>query len=640
MVHIESPRLRRAGVLGALALAACGGGGGGGSPPAGTTTALFTVPRTGVLAPGADFYSLPFPNDFWRSPGGASGIDLSLYPRPTAFLGTYLDAMGPRLDGFGLNGAIVQRFDLPIDPATLPATAAASMAAGASVYLVDLVAVGASRGTRRPVLFQFETTARSTVGTNWLSALPQPGFPLREQNPYALVVTNRLLAADGTAVLPSADWLAVRGGGVLADPDLVAARAAAQPLLSGLDEPGDDARADVVAAAVFTTQSTTGLVTKLRTRVLQLAAPVLAGLVKTGTTATFSAYDGTYNAPNFQTGLVPYATSGGEIVLDTSDGLPVVQRTETLRVSFTIPLGTAPVSGWPVALFEHGFGGDFHTFQANGTADRLAQRGIAVISIDQVLHGNRNPGGSPAAVFNLQNPLSLRDNVLQGAADGFSLARIPAGATFSVGPDTIDFDASRVFFFGHSLGGTTGVPFLACEPTVKGAVLSGTGGLLLTAMLGTTQPIDLAATIAGLVDDGPLDEFNPILALIQTWMEHSDPVNYGRALAAEPLPGVPAKSVYLSEGLGDPNAPELGIETLAVSVSAGLAAPVLQAVPSLATLPRPVSGNLSGKTVVLCQYQPVTPADAHSVVFVLAAAQQDSARFLQTLALTGTAVVE
>ena len=168
--------------------------------PSGPTTALFTVPRGGVLAAGADFYSLPFPNDFWRSPGGSSGINLSLYPRPTELLANYADAMAPRLDGFGLNAAIFTRFDGAIDPATLPSTA---VAANPSVYLVDVLAGSPERGTLWPLQFRFEANARATIGPNWLSALPQPGSPLREQHTYALVVTTRLHGSDGTSVRPS-----------------------------------------------------------------------------------------------------------------------------------------------------------------------------------------------------------------------------------------------------------------------------------------------------------------------------------------------------------------------------------------------------------------------------------------------------
>jgi len=407
------------------------------------------------------------------------------------------------------------------------------------------------RGARAPLQIRFTPGARLAIGPNWLACLPLAGSPLRERHTYALVVTRRLRGVDGTPVLPSPDWLAVRGGAPLADPDLTVARTAAQPLLDWLDEAGGDERIDVVAAAVFTTQTTRDMVQKLRGRISALAPPVLVGLTKTGTTATHAAYDGTYSAPNFQTGSVPYATTGGEILLDSGDGLPVVQSTESLRVSFTIPLGTAPAAGWPVVLYAHGTGGDYHSFQVDGTAQRLAQRGLAVLSIDQVLHGERNPGGSPAADFyNGANPLAARDNTLQDAADLFFLARVAESASFVADTDTIDFDGSHVSFFGHSQGGQTGPPFLAAEGGVQGAVLSGTGGVAYLSMLHKTAPFDLAATVESLVADGPLDRFHPVVSLIQTWLERADPVNYGRLLTSEPLAGIASKALFLSEGPG------------------------------------------------------------------------------------------
>lgn len=611
--------------------------------PSGPTTALFTVPRGGVLAAGADFYSLPFPNDFWRSPGGSSGINLSLYPRPTELLANYADAMAPRLDGFGLNAAIFTRFDGAIDPATLPSTA---VAANPSVYLVDVLAGSPERGTLWPLQFRFEANARATIGPNWLSALPQPGSPLREQHTYALVVTTRLHGSDGTSVRPSSDWLAVRGGAPLADPDLVAARTAAQPLLDWLDEARGDERTDVVSAAVFTTQTSRDMMIKLRQRIAQLPIPGLSNLVKTGTTLTHKAYDGNYRAPNFQTGTVPYSTSGGEIVPDPGDDLPLVQSTEVLRVSFTTPLGAMPASGWPVVLYAHGTGGNWHTFQTDGTAARLAQKGLAVISIDQVLHGTRMPSGSPAtAFFNFANPLAARNNVIQGAADQLSLARVVLNPPVIVGTDTIAFDAAHITFFGHSQGGLTGPPFLAVEGSVQGAVLSGTGGVSYLSMLHKTQPIDVAATIQRLVADGPLDQFHPVLALLQTWLERADPVNYGRLLTTKPLTGIASKAIFLSEGLGDVHAPAQGIEALTRAIGCRVAEPVLQPVSGLASDALPVSANVLcgdgvARTVVLAQYQPPVGSDAHFVLFELPIAQTQSARFLETLTQTGSAIID
>jgi dienelactone hydrolase len=607
-------------------------------PSTGAVTAQFSVPRGGELAAGDDFFSLPFPNDFWRRDGR---LDLSLYPRPSALIEQYVPIIEVRLDGFGRNAAMFVRFDGAIDPGSLPATAADAQDPAASVYLVDVDPESPDRGARWPLWFRFEAERGESIGRNWLAALPAPGFPLAEGRTYALVVTDRVSAADGSAVVAAPDWLAL--GGAPTDPDLARAAEVVAPLVAWLDEPGGDDRADVVTAAVFTTQRSTEIMPKLRERVWELPAPAIRGVVQTRDGADYLAFEGVFDAPNFQSGEVPYTRTGGEIVLDPDDGLPVVVRTEELRVAYSVPTTQIPDPGWPVAIYAHGTGGSYRSFQNDGTARRLAAEGIAVISIDQVLHGPRNPGASPeVSFFNFQNPLAARDNAIQGAADDFSVVRLVLG--FDRERDGIDFDPDNIYFFGHSQGGLTGPPFVAFEPTIRGAVLSGAGGLLYLSLLHKTQPIDIRGIVSALIRDQPLDEFNPTLALLQMWIERSDPVNYGPLLAAAPPAGQPAKHVFQSEGLIDDYTPPLSIEALAVSIGGHLVAPVLQDIPGLAlrgheVLRAPVTGNLDGTTAVLLQYEEASDSDGHFVVFDVPAAELQSARFLGTLYATGEATV-
>ena len=644
---LPGPRARTSlGLVTAALLGAC-------DPPA-PATALFQVPRDGVAQ---EFYALPFPTDIRRDDAGHPVMDG--YPRLVEVVNRYLDAI-ETLDGFGTNGAIISRFSGPIDPASLPDPAASLDDPRASVYLVDVDPDSPARGTRIPLRFRFQTFDGWTVGANWLSALPYPGFPLDESTTYALVITDRLRSAGGGDLVPDADWTALAqaasAAGVL-DATLARAEQRYQPLWDYLDEPGGDERADVVSAAVFTTQSATAIMAELRERVWQLPAPTAHDVIElTGDNPDFIAFDGLYEAPNFQTGTVPYSApeDGGDIV-DDEDGLPAVQRTESLRFSFTIPHGPMPPAGWPVALYAHGTGGDFHSYLGDHTAARLAAEGIAVISIDQVLHGPRNPGGSPELnFFNFQNPLAARNNAIQGAVDDFSLLRLALGLRYQTGPKSqvpypeVRFDPARVYFFGHSQGGLTGPPFLAYEPLVQGAVLSGAGGCLYYALLNKTEPVDITGIVSSVVLDNPLDEFNPVLTLLQTWVERSDTVNYGPLLTRKPVVGpggarLAPKAIYQSMGLVDHFTPVPNIEALAVAIGGNVVGPVLEPIEGLGlrhrdVLTAPVADNLDGTTAILAQYR-ASGSDGHFVVFDVPAARRQSAAFLGTLARTGTATL-
>lgn len=622
-----------------LWLCAFGACGGSSSQP----TASFAVP--GGPHPPGDFYDLPFPNDLRMANGR---VDMSAYPTPNAILNTYNAAISAGLDGFGLNAAIVTRFEEPIDPASLPATPQAAVADGASVYLVDVDPASPDFGAKWPLVCRFEPRKGQTIGTNWLSALPYPGFPLDEGTTYALVITNRVHSADGTALAAPSDFEAIAGASAPSDPALAAAQTTYAKLWAYLDQPGGDERPDVVSAAVFTTQHATDLMPLLRKKVWSLPAPAPTTITNTGTAGGYVQYDGVFDGPNFQAGDAPYSTSGGQIELG-ADGLPIVQHTEHLRFAMSVPVGTKPASGWPVAIYAHGTGGSYHSFLNDGTATRLAAQGLAVISMDQVLNAVRDPANNPDFdFFNVQNPQAARYNTLQGAADDFSLLRLARGIDF----DGVTFDPAKIYFFGHSQGGLTGPPFLAAEPEVKGAVLSGAGAVLYLSLLTKTQPVDIASIVASAVRDPNLDENDPILAILQMWVERSDPANYGPLLARRPMANPEAtgaamapKPIYQSEGFIDTFAPPPTIEAFATSIGGNQVMPTKATIEGLTTLrdrpvlTAPVVDNLNGVTVVLLQYDQAGTSDGHFVVFDVPAAQQQSAQFLGTLMKTGTATL-
>lgn len=608
----------------------------------GPAAALFEVPRPDQ-PPASGFYALPYPNDI-RVDDGDGHIDMSDHARPNEIIGQYVDMVGSAQRGFSTNASSFVRFDAPIDPASLPGPAD-SVADAASVYLVNVDPDSPRLGERTPLLFRFEHYAGEAIGDDWLSVLPYPGFPLEEATTYSVVVTNRVRATDGSAVAVAPEFAAIAGTSVPGDAALARAQTLYQPLWDYLDTAGGDERTDVVSASVFTTSELTSLMGKVREVVWSLPAPTMRSVKWLKRQDGYEWYDGVYDAPNFQSGQVPYMQSGGEIVLD-SEGLPIVQRMEEMRVSFTVPSGPMPEAGWPVVLYAHGTGGSYHSYR--GRSKLLAERGLAVISIDQVLHGPRNPGASPEiSFFNFQNPLAARDNTLQGALDNFQLLRLALGFDFTErhpGGRTIRFDPERIYYFGHSQGGLTGPPFLAHEPLVKGAVLSGAGGLLYLSMVLKTEPFDVAGIVSAFVRDYPLDEFNPILALLQGWIDRADSVSYARHLVRDPLPGVGAKHIFQSEGFTDRFTPPRSIEGLATAIGVDQIGPVLARLEGLAlrntaVLTAPVSGNQNGITSVLLQYDEVSGSDGHFVLFDVPAGQQQSADFLGTLASDGVPTI-
>lgn len=590
------------------------------------TTALFAS-----QSPGDDFYALPYPNDLRRHADGT--LDLSLFPTHSLIVDSYrMNAQS--LDGFGLNSAIFLRFDGPIDPTSLP-DPAGSMQPGASVFVVNVDAASPDLGARTPIIATFRPDGTSTIGPNRLVVRPYPGFGLDEGTTYALIVTDRVKAVDGTPVAAADDFAGALAGKL----------AAYQPLVGYLAS-SPDPGSHVVDAAVFTTQHATFVGPALRKGVFGTPAPVASNVVLATPSTTYTLWTGAYTAPNFQTGTVPYLSGGGEIQIG-SDGAAIVQRTEPMRFALSVPMGATPATGWPICIYAHGTGGDWESFVQDGTADRLAAQGIATISTDQVLHGPRNPGGDPAvSFFNFGNPLAGRDNALQGAADAWSQMRLALGLSFTdAGNRTITFDAKRVYFFGHSQGGLTGPPFVAFEPAVSGAVLSGTGGLLYLSMLYKTAPVNFPPLVETLTRDSPMDVDNPSIALAQMWIERADGANYARFMVRDPQTPAGPKNIFQTEGFVDTYAPNPAIEAFATALGGDLV--MLPDEKALAGLtlrgrdvkPPPITGNEAGVTAVLAQYKQATGSDGHFVVFDIASAKLQSSKFLGTLAATGQATV-
>ena len=602
------------------------------------TTALFAVET-----PGDDFYALPFPNDIHRHADGS--LDLSLFPTNSELLETYR-AAAETLDGFSMNASISSRFSAALDPTSLP-DPAGSLDPTSSVYLVNVDANSPDVGMRTPIIAKFRDDKTNTIGINRLVVRPYPGFVLDEGTTYALVITNRVKDAGGAAVGRASefDTLLGSGGGAAMN----AARAAYAPLTTWLTANGGTS--DVVSAAVFTTETATKIGPALRKGVYSVDPPVATAITAGATTSAYKLWTGAYTAPNFQTGTPPYLSSGGEI-LTGDDGAAVVQRIEPMRFALTIPTGAKPAGGWPICIYAHGTGGDYESFVDDGTGSRLASQGIATISTDQVLHGPRDPAGTDPGVafFNFANPLAGRDNALQGAADAWSQMRLAEGLTFDDGNGGFSIDPTKIYFFGHSQGGLTGPAFIAFEPALKGAVLSGTGGLLYLSMLYKTAPLDFPSLVETLARDSPMDEDNPSLAIAQMWIERADGANYARFMTREPQLGpdgtrMAPKNIFQTEGFTDTYAPNPAIEAFATALGGDIVQetdtqPVLGiTLRGRMTVNAPVTNNVNGVTTVLTQFKMKAGSDGHFVVFEIPTAEKQSADFLGTLAATGQATV-
>ena len=408
------------------------------------------------------------------------------------------------LDGFNFQPRITISFDGAINPSSVTSKS------------VSLVQFGSPDPPRLIGINQVVwDPATRTLYVNSDEALDQHAQ-------FALIATQGILDTAGRPVQASAEFTQFLTSGTGDYYSRV--RAGIDAVVSlGI------ARESIVAASAFTTMSATAILEKIRDQI-HAAVPQPATFVTSGVPTVFarsavssitihqqtqvappaylntainmSLFDavpgsvgriafGTYVSPNYETPQKVIPQVG------TLTGNPAVQGTNTVAFTLALPAGTQPPSGWPVAIFGHGNSG--FKEQAYNFASILAKHGIATIAITGAGWGygplgttdvKLNSGetltfsaggrsvdmdGNNTITVNegsttYGSPYSLitnRDGMLQTITDLMQLVRVIQVGMDVEGDGRMDIDASRIYYFGTSVGGVYGVPFLAVEPGIR-----------------------------------------------------------------------------------------------------------------------------------------------------------------------------
>ena len=473
------------------------------------------------------FWSTPWPADERLDADGT--LDLSIFPNPdpvrASLLTDYLEFGDSRV-GYGTNSPIYLLFEGALDPRDLPTPLESTEDPQSALVLVDIDPDSPDWGTRVPVIWEQNAFPSSVyMPEHLLAVAPVHGFPLRPTTTYALLVTTR-------AARPHPEWTRrLQPDHPRHDPNLARA-------LFALDiDP-----ADIAIGTTFTTVDALGELATIADFVQRRIAPadLDAGVLEhIDDRNAYTAWRTTYASPVFTQGEAPYLLEGGGFAFD-ANGDPELVRFDTMRLAVCTPFDVAePPNGWPVVIYQHGTGGQYRGFCNSNAAfevmNRLGEVGILGLGIDQPLHGTR-PGAASAgdlAHFNLLNPVSGITNFRQGAIDAIYLARsvssrphtfrAPDGRRFRTDPD-------RVMFVGHSQGGLTGAlagPFMGND--LDAMVLSGAGAVLAITVVERKDPLDFEELVRNLVDledEEPMTPMHPILGVIQTLVEPTDPANY------------------------------------------------------------------------------------------------------------------
>jgi len=397
-----------------------------------------------------------------------------------------------------------------------------------------------------------------------LTAFAETDELLDQHTRYALVVTSGVRDADGDAVGAAEGFEDFRHdlnfGQTKEESlkayrkDLLDALAVARTL--GLDVP----RSVIVGLSIFTTQSVTSTLEKVRAQIkARTPAPATFALAADGSrtvfpfaglagitfrrqigTATFvnvpvpaalglgaipgavgTVAFGKYVSPDYETPERFIPPTG------TRTGRPAVQANNDVFFTLFLPAGSAPSGGWPVALFGHGFG-DNKNSSPYLVGASLAAQGIATVAINVVGHGG-GPLGTLTVALSSGTLVTLpaggrgidqngdglidategssaapprgvigsRDGLRQTVIDLMQLVReIEVGMDVD-GDGLPDLDRARIYYFGQSFGAIYGTTFLAVEPSVSAGVPNvGGGAISEVSRLGGFRPLVTAALAA------------------------------------------------------------------------------------------------------------------------------------------------
>lgn len=634
----------------------------------GDITAMFQVPRAGD-APHEDFYRLPFPNDAARnkSTGKVSFANHPHDPNPPMGFDAvklYLDAL--ESEPFGNFPSVYFRFNGDYDFGSLEV---ASM--DPQTRFVDLTA-GADFGRELGIAIWMTNGRNRYICPNYVVVRPSRGATLTPGHTYGVIMLNRVKGCpargtDGnctstTNAKQHPDFTAMIAPSPPADGALSDAYAAYRPLRDWMTKKGKTA-ADMLVASVFTVGDPARVASRLRNSVRSTTAPAAEGWVKCAAgvkspcaqadekekracgagEAEFDEYHALVSLPIFQQGTAPYLTSkdGGAIA---SSGGPTEAiapvRTEKVCMAVTVPKGTAPTTGWPVAIYAHGTGGSFRSHAVDGTGKMLAASGIAVVGIDQVQHGPRRGASTMSPndlFFNFANPAAARFNAQQGAADQHALVRLLENLSIVDGSTTIKLDGNKTLFWGHSQGATEGAIFLASDTKVKGAVFSGQGATLADALVTKTNPVNIKDAMWIALSEAhskAVDGNHPVIALLQAWADPADPLHYARMDVVVPGTTPFLRSVFQPMGKDDTYTPVAVQENFAIAAGLSFVGPKAFDAPwdPVASAEGNVVLGSAKSTAAFRQYLPASGRDGHFVAFDVDQARTDVTKFLARVA--------
>ncbi|MBI2059893.1 MAG: hypothetical protein HYT87_09000 [Nitrospirae bacterium] len=523
------------------------------------------------------FWSMPYPNDLLLD-ASTRTIDLSRFPNPqsNSLVRQITQLASEERDGFALNPVVSFAFDGAISTEKVVTNPEKVPSVPFTAFFLNITPSSPGYRESVPALSRFYASDGNYVSANTLTMIPWPGATLWPDATYAAIVLRTVTDTDGVPLAQS-DVLgnALRGlTPQIADGEKL--QRLYKPLADYLNSSSQLSADAIAAATVFTTDHPAADLRRMATSVTGRHAtrwatpPILAH-----EEPDFCYLEGTVEWPQFQTGEPPFRSEGGRFEFDSA-GLPRLQRTEIVKIVFTIPKRAMPAAGFPYMEYIHGSGGIASQMVDRGPvltpggpetpwqgpAYVAAKRGFAAGASAMPISPDRVPTATDYDYLQIGNLVALRDNFRQGVIELFlkrkfvETVRLDAstcpGASSSDG--AFRFDMSRHVTMGQSMGAMYANLFGATSGETQAILPTGSGGywsyfIFSTDLIpGAAQTLSLAV---GVKPGETLDVLHPVMGLFQQFIEKTDPIAFIPHLVRRPLPDVPAKHALVPHGYDD-----------------------------------------------------------------------------------------
>lgn len=509
-----------------------------------------------------------------------------------------------RWDGFSPTGPMLVAFPNGVSSENLPSwkDPDASLAADSPIVLLDM-----ETGQRAPFFAEVDQNTADVTQRNLIIR------PLARLNPgahYVVAIRKGVKAADGTDLVSPPAFVAALGGGSYGH-----RRFASTPfkeMFSALETAGVP-KSDIVLAWDFHTASNEFL----RRDLLTMRDAALPAMGANGANLTFTATEqppragllksfvGTFKSPNFLTN----GEADDSILRRDGSDLPEMSGMRDARFAALVPecVKTQPLPR-PVIVFGHGLFGSGEEYLDDNFVINLAQDYcFVIVAGDFIGLTSRQLSLAPLAVNDMNKGPGITEKLAQSVIDFIALESISRGP-FRTSPEFTYqnkqlIDPSKVFYVGGSLGGIMGNTFMAYDPNITKGVLAVPGGVWSMLFERSNAWHLLKGAAQGAYEDPEVYQLN--IAFLGMGMEPYDPITTAEKVIKDPMPGVPVKEILIWYAIGDSLVTNISTEMIGRTMGIDLLAPAVKQVWGMP----PKAGPLVNGMNVYNEHKTPVPSD-------------------------------